>query len=241
MDTIIEVKELVKDYKGFLANDHVNIRVPRGSVYGLIGRNGAGKTTLMKMILGFSNRTDGTIIINGKEDEDGLWKERNRIGSIIEVPAFYDEMSCYANLMYHAKLVGVSDKKLVNDTLDLVGLLKFKNRKVKAFSLGMRQKLGIACAIIGEPDVLMLDEPTNGLDPVAIAEIRKLLLKLNKEKGVTIFISSHILGEMEKMATDYSFMLDGKVIESLSKEELEKTGDDLETHFLKMVGGEIDG
>lgn len=240
MGTIIETKDLVKEYKGFFANDNVNIKVPEGSVYGLIGRNGAGKTTLMKMILGFSNRTSGTIIINGKSDESSLWKERNKIGSIIEVPAFYDEMSCYANLMYHAKLVGVSKRSTVMKTLELVGLSKFRNRKVKAFSLGMRQKLGIACAIIGNPDILMLDEPTNGLDPVAIAEIRRLLLKLNKEKGVTIFISSHILGEMEKMATDYSFMLDGKVIKSLTKEELENTGKDLETYFLELAGEEID-
>lgn len=240
MEYIIETRALVKEYKGFLANDEVNIKVPKGSVYGLIGRNGAGKTTLMKMILGYSNRTSGTVIINGKESERELWEERSRIGSIIEVPAFYDEMSCYANLMYHAKLIGSGNKQLVLDTLEQVGLLKFKNRKVKAFSLGMRQKLGIACAIIGNPDILMLDEPTNGLDPVAIAEIRKLLLRLNKEKGITIFVSSHILGEMEKLADYFAFMLDGKSVDSISKKELEEKGKDLETYFLDMVGGGID-
>ena len=129
-------------------------------------------------------------------------------------------------------------KKEVNEVLKKVDLLKFKRRKVKAFSLGMRQKLGIACALLGDPDLLLLDEPTNGLDPVAIAEIRHLLTDLNKG-GVTIFISSHILGEMEKIATDYAFMVDGKVIKSLSSKELKESGKDLETYFLDIVGGNI--
>lgn len=239
MEYFVETKSLVKDYKGFLANNEVDVRVPKGKIFGLVGRNGAGKTTLMKMILGYANKTRGTIIINGKQEESELWKERNRIGSIIETPAFYNEMSCYENLMYHAKLIGVSDKALVLDTLEQVGLAQFKDRKVKAFSLGMRQKLGIACAIIGSPDMLMLDEPTNGLDPVAIAEIRRLLVKLNQEKGITIFVSSHILGEMEKMAECFSFMVDGKIVDSITLEELECTGKDLETYFLDLIGGEV--
>ena len=218
-----------------MANDGVNIKVPKGSIFGLIGRNGAGKTTLMKLILGFANKTSGEIIINGKTEEKDLWQERGKIGSIIEVPAFYDDMSCFANTMYQAKLHG-KGRKEVNEVLKKVDLLKFKRRKVKAFSLGMRQKLGIACALLGGPDILLLDEPTNGLDPVAIAEIRHLLTDLNKS-GVTIFISSHILGEMEKIATDYAFMVDGKVIKSLSSQELKESGKDLETYFLDIVGG----
>ena len=235
MKYIIETKNLKKNYKGFMANDGVNIKVPNGSIFGLIGRNGAGKTTLMKLILGFANKTSGEIIINGKTEEKDLWEERGKIGSIIEVPAFYDDMSCYANTIYQAKLHG-KGRKEVNEVLKKVDLLKFKHRKVKAFSLGMRQKLGIACALLGNPDLLLLDEPTNGLDPVAIAEIRHLLTDLNKQ-GVTIFISSHILGEMEKIATDYAFMVDGKVIKSLSSKELKKSGKDLETYFLDIVGG----
>lgn len=235
MEYIIETKDLQKNYKGFMANDGVNIKVPKGSIFGLIGRNGAGKTTLMKLILGFANKTSGEIIINGKTEEKDLWQERGKIGSIIEVPAFYDDMSCFANTMYQAKLHG-KGKKEVNEVLKKVDLLKFKRRKVKAFSLGMRQKLGIACALLGGPDILLLDEPTNGLDPVAIAEIRHLLTDLNKS-GVTIFISSHILGEMEKIATDYAFMVDGKVIKSLSSQELKESGKDLETYFLDIVGG----
>ncbi|MCI8285911.1 MAG: ATP-binding cassette domain-containing protein [Firmicutes bacterium] len=237
MDYIIETKNLTKDYKGFLANDNVSIQIPKGAVHGLIGRNGAGKTTLMKMILGFSNRTGGTIIINGKEDEASLWAERSKIGSIIETPAFYDEMTCFANLMYHAKLIGYGDKSHVMEILRRVGLERFKGRKVKAFSLGMRQKLGIACAILGKPEFLMLDEPTNGLDPVSIAEIRTLLLDINEKDGVTILISSHILGEMEKLASSFSFMLDGKLVDSITKEELEEKNQDLETYFLEMAGG----
>lgn len=235
MEYIIETKNLKKNYKGFMANDGVNIKVPNGSIFGLIGRNGAGKTTLMKLILGFANKTSGEIIINGKTEEKDLWEERGKIGSIIEVPAFYDDMSCYANTIYQAKLHG-KGRKEVNEVLKKVDLLKFKHRKVKAFSLGMRQKLGIACALLGNPDLLLLDEPTNGLDPVAIAEIRHLLTDLNQQ-GVTIFISSHILGEMEKIATDYAFMVDGKVIKSLSSKELKKSGKDLETYFLDIVGG----
>ena len=235
MEYIIETKNLKKNYKGFMANDGVNIKVPNGSIFGLIGRNGAGKTTLMKLILGFANKTSGEIIINGKTEEKDLWEERGKIGSIIEVPAFYDDMSCYANTIYQAKLHG-KGRKEVNEVLKKVDLLKFKHRKVKAFSLGMRQKLGIACALLGNPDLLLLDEPTNGLDPVAIAEIRHLLTDLNKQ-GVTIFISSHILGEMEKIATDYAFVVDGKVIKSLSSKELKESGKDLETYFLDIVGG----
>ena len=235
MEYIIETKDLQKNYKGFMANDGVNIKVPKGSIFGLIGRNGAGKTTLMKLMLGFANKTSGEIIINGKTEEKDLWQERGKIGSIIEVPAFYEDMSCFANTMYQAKLHG-KGRKEVNEVLKTVDLLKFKHRKVKAFSLGMRQKLGIACALLGDPDLLLLDEPTNGLDPVAIAEIRHLLTDLNKS-GVTIFISSHILGEMEKIATDYAFMVDGKVIKSLSSEELKESGKDLETYFLDIVGG----
>ncbi len=235
MEYAIETHGLTKDYKGFLANDNVDISVPKGSIFGLIGRNGAGKTTFMKMILGFANKTSGTILINGKSSESDLWKERGHIGSIIEVPAFYNEMSAYANAMYYAKLHG-KGRKEVKEVLEKVDLYKVRNRHVKAFSLGMRQKLGIACALLGDPDILMLDEPTNGLDPVAIAEIRELLESLNKE-GVTIFISSHILPEMEKIATDYAFMLDGKVAKLFSAAELKASGKDLESYFLEVAGG----
>lgn len=235
MEYAIETQGLTKDYKGFLANDNVDISVPKGSIFGLIGRNGAGKTTFMKMILGFANKTSGTILINGKSSESDLWKERGHIGSIIEVPAFYNEMSAYANAMYYAKLHG-KGRKEVKEVLEKVDLYKVRNRHVKAFSLGMRQKLGIACALLGDPDILMLDEPTNGLDPVAIAEIRELLESLNKE-GVTIFISSHILPEMEKIATDYAFMLDGKVAKLFSAAELKASGKDLESYFLEVAGG----
>ena len=235
MEYAIETHGLTKDYKGFLANDNVDISVPKGSIFGLIGRNGAGKTTFMKMIIGFANKTSGTILINGKSSESDLWKERGHIGSIIEVPAFYNEMSAYANAMYYAKLHG-KGRKEVKEVLEKVDLYKVRNRHVKAFSLGMRQKLGIACALLGDPDILMLDEPTNGLDPVAIAEIRELLESLNKE-GVTIFISSHILPEMEKIATDYAFMLDGKVAKLFSAAELKASGKDLESYFLEVAGG----
>lgn len=235
MEYIIETANLQKKYRSFIANDKITLKVPRGSIFGLIGRNGSGKTTLMKLILGFSNPTAGSISINGKTAERELWQERSKIGSIIEVPAFYNEMSCYSNTMYQAKLHGQS-KTRVQEVLKNVGLWDVRHRRVKALSLGMRQKLGIACALLGNPDMLMLDEPTNGLDPVSIAEIRKLLTDLNR-RGVTIVISSHILGEMEKIATDYAFIINGKIVSTMSATDLENTGKSLEDYFLDIVGG----
>lgn len=228
---------ITKSYKGFLANDSVDIHVEKGSIYGLIGRNGAGKTTLMRMLLGLSIPTSGTFNVLGC-DSKNLSKISKKIGFIIETPTFYDNMTVYQNLYIRAQLIDLADyDKAIKETLALVGLAECAKLKVKKLSLGMRQKLGIACAILGDPELLILDEPTNGLDPIVIVEIRKILQGL-ANKGTTIIISSHILGEMGKLATSYGFIVGGKLVREISTEELSMESIDLERVFIEMVGGE---
>lgn len=239
MENIIVTKNLTKEFKGYKANDSISMCVKKGSIYGLIGRNGAGKTTFMRMLLGLSKPTKGDIQLFGKSGSE-MNRERSRIGSIIETPAFVSHMSAYDNLVIRADLIGLHNKdKAITDVLKKVGLYEKRNHKVKSFSLGMRQSLGIAAAILGEPDLLILDEPINGLDPIAIANVRKILLELNK-KGTTIIISSHILGEMEKVATCYGFIVEGKLVKEISEEDVRNNKVDLEKFFIQIAGGELD-
>ena len=166
-----------------------------------------------------------------------LMDARCKTGSLIETPTFYENMSVYENLKIRGMLIGISDlHNEIESKLETVGLMPKKNSKVKSLSLGMRQKLGIACAILGEPELLILDEPINGLDPIAIKEVRNILLDMNK-KGVTILISSHILGEMEKIATNYAFIVEGKLVKTLNRKEIETHHIDLENYFMDLVGG----
>ncbi|MDD6489988.1 MAG: ATP-binding cassette domain-containing protein [Clostridia bacterium] len=230
----ISTSSLTKIYGLQKANDNVTMTIEKGDIYGLIGRNGAGKTTLMKMILGLTLPSSGSLTINGSTDLDA---ERKKIGSIIEVPAFFDKMTALQNLIYTAKLYGIKDcEKRAEDCLKTVGLYEVKDKAVKAYSLGMRQKLGIANALINDPEILILDEPVNGLDPVAIAEVRKILQKINKEKGTTILVSSHILGEMQKLAEKFGFISNGKFLKQITKKEVEESGLDLEDYSLKLLG-----
>ena len=239
MEDIIVTKDLTKEYRGYKAHHAISMCVKKGSIYGLIGRNGAGKTTFMRMLLGLSKPTKGEIQLFGKKGKE-MNQERSRIGSIIETPAFITRLSAYDNLMLRADLLGLKDKKkAIHEALKKVGLYEKRGQKVKGFSLGMRQSLGIACAILGEPELLILDEPINGLDPIAIANVRKILLDLNK-KGTTIIISSHILGEMEKVATCYGFIVEGKLVKEISEEEVKNNKVDLEKFFIKIAGGELD-
>ena len=233
-NNVLVTNGLSKHYGAKKALDDVSLIVPKGSIFGLIGRNGAGKTTFMKVVLGFVNQNAGTIEILGEKDD--LSKVRPKIGSLIETPTFYDDMTAYHNLKYRALLIGASEKSC-DDVLKMVGLYDDKNTHVRNFSLGMRQRLGIAEALLGNPEILMLDEPINGLDPVAIKEVRDVMETMSKN-GVTIFISSHILGEMEKTATHYAFINEGKVIKQISATELASSKTDLETYFLKLIGGE---
>lgn len=217
---VIETRQLSKQYRKQKAVNQVDLHVKKGSIYGLIGKNGAGKTTIMKMICGLASQTEGEVILFGgnEENKDLVYK---RIGMLIENPGLYPGMNAYDNLKCKALCMGISNySEKICEILELVGLERTGGKAVKKFSLGMKQRLGIALALIGEPDVLVLDEPINGLDPQGIAEIREMLVKLNQEKNITILISSHILEELSKIVTDYGIIRDGKLVEEISKEEL---------------------
>lgn len=216
MEYIIETKNLTKQFPNKLAVDHVDMHIKRGDIYGFIGRNGAGKTTAMKLILGLLNPTDGEISLFGDTNLD---KQRIRIGSLIEAPGLYKNASAFENMKRFSILFGGTDEE-IKEILDLVGLGNVGNRKAGSFSLGMKQRLGIAIALLGNPEILVLDEPINGLDPAGIKEIRDTILKLNQEKNVTFLISSHLLDELAKITTTYGIINDGRLIEEVDAKEL---------------------
>lgn len=219
-DYLLVTKELTKIYKETLAVSGVNIHIKRGSIYGLIGKNGAGKTTIMKMISGLAKPTSGTYEYTGFNCSE---KEAYaRIGALIESPAIEPNLTAYDNLKIKCLAYGIGDKKYILDLLDLVGLSSSGKKKAGKFSLGQKQRLGIALALVGDPDFLILDEPINGLDPQGIAEVREMLSKLNEERGITILISSHILEELSKLATDYAIIDNGKIIEESTNKELKE-------------------
>lgn len=215
MDYVIETQNLVKQYKTKRAVDNISIHVKKGDIYGLIGKNGAGKTTLMKLILGLAKPTSGKIFLYGDEK---LNEERRKIGSLIEEPGLYKNCTAYENMVRFAKLYG-TDAKEINDLLKLVNLSDTGSKKVSQFSLGMKQRLGIAIALLGNPELLILDEPINGLDPAGIKEIRDVIIDLN-HKGVTFLISSHLLDELAKIVTNYGIISEGSLIEEISAKEL---------------------
>ncbi|QUH21305.1 ATP-binding cassette domain-containing protein [Alkaliphilus sp. B6464] len=219
-ETVLKTKDITKRYKNHLAVNNVNIDIKQGDIYGLVGKNGAGKTTLLRMISGLTMPSGGDIELFSETSNDGLSKSRMRTGCIIETPSFFPYLSATKNLEYYRIQKGIVDKKCVEDTLKMVGLEDTGKKKFKDFSLGMKQRLGLAFAIIGSPDLLILDEPINGLDPTGIVEFRELLLKLNKEKNITIIISSHILGELSQLATNYGFIHNGYLLEQISSKEL---------------------
>lgn len=219
-DYVIETRHLTKTYGKMNAVSDVDMHVKKGSIYGLIGKNGAGKTTIMKVICGMAKETKGEVYLFGRLNERTKVSYK-RLGVLIENPGIYPGMSAYDNLKCKAICLGISNyKETIHDILTLVGLEHTKRKAVRKFSLGMKQRLGIALALIGEPDVLVLDEPINGLDPQGIVEIREMLLRLNKERKITILISSHILEELSKIVTDYGIIKDGKLIEEMTREEL---------------------
>lgn len=218
-ELIIETDNLTKRFMGGkVAADHVSMHVRKGEIYGFIGRNGAGKTTTMKVILGLLLPTEGSFKLFGSTN---LEEGRKRTGSLIEAPGLYKNCSAYENMKRFAILTGSSDKE-IKDLLDLVGLGNVGKRKAGKFSLGMKQRLGIAISLLGNPELLILDEPINGLDPAGIKELRDCFIKLNRERGVTILISSHLLGELDKIATTYGIINNGKLVEEISAEELKK-------------------
>ena len=219
-DVILKTNNLTKKYKDFTALNNANITINKGDIYGLIGRNGAGKTTLMKVITTLTNKTSGEFYLFDKDDSD-LTETKRRIGCLIENPAFFENLTAYQNLKYYAIQKGIIDYSQIDKVLDLVKLSDSKNKKFKTFSLGMKQRLGIAFAMLDNPDFVILDEPINGLDPTGISELRETLKKLNEESNITMLISSHILSELYLLANRFCFIEKGKIIKELSKEELD--------------------
>lgn len=218
MELVLQTNGLTKKYGEKIAVDNVNINIAKGDIYGLIGKNGAGKTTIMKMICGLISENEGDIKLFGSGN---LKKGRKRIGTIIEQPGLYPNMTARENLIYYDKLLGITDYSNVEEVLRLVGLDSTGQKKTKAFSMGMKQRLSIAISLIGNPDFLILDEPINGLDPSGIKEIRELLLKLNYENDITILISSHILEEVFRITTKYGIIKNGVLVDEFSAEELQ--------------------
>lgn len=220
-NAILEVANLTKSYGSFNALENVNIVMEKGHIYGFIGENGSGKTTLMRILTGLAFQDAGRLSIFGKENLSEINPMRKRIGSMIEMPALYPQYTAYRNLELQRILMGNPDKSVCSKLLGMVGLGEARHKKVKTFSMGMKQRLSIALALVGKPDLLILDEPINGLDPKNIAQLRSLLKKLNEEHKVTMLISSHILSELYLLATDYIIIHKGHVIEELSHTDLE--------------------
>lgn len=221
MEYLLSTNKLTKKYKKCSAVNQVDLHIRKGDIYGFIGRNGAGKTTFLKMISGLAHPTSGEVTMFGYSGKE-LYHHNvyGRIGALIEAPGLYPNMTAYENLKLKCLYAGISKKGYVEELLELVGLSYTGKKKVKAFSLGMKQRLGIAIALVGEPDLLVLDEPINGLDPQGIVEVREIIHKLNKERNITFIISSHILEELSKIATNYGIIHKGNLIMELSREEL---------------------
>ena len=219
---VLQTNNLSKNYKKFKALDGLTMNVPRGAIYGFVGRNGAGKTTLIRLICGLQFPSSGSFELYGVSNSDkSISVSRRRMGAVVETPSIYLDMTAADNLKQQYRILGLPSFDGIDDILKLVGLENTGKKKARNFSLGMRQRLGIAVALCGNPDFLVLDEPINGLDPQGIIEIRELILKLNRERKITVLISSHILDELSRLATHYGFIDKGKLIKEMSAEELE--------------------
>ena len=219
-DLLLEVNGITKRFGGIVAVENVSFKVHEGEVISIIGPNGAGKTTFLRLVTGLAFPTSGTLSLWGNSGTEELQKQRKRIGSMIETPALFPSMTAYQNMEVQRIQRGIPDKSVIKRTLDMVGLQDTGKKSVRNFSLGMRQRLGIAIALSGSPDFLILDEPINGLDPQGIIEIRELILKLNHEHGITVLISSHILDELSRIATHFGFIDKGQMIQEISALEL---------------------
>ena len=219
-EIVLQTKQLSKRYKEFTALDRADMTVYGGDIYGLIGRNGAGKTTIMKIVTGLTEKSDGNFEIFSKLGNSAQ-NEKRRMGCLIENPAFFGSLTAYQNLKYYALQKGIADSKQIDEALSLVNLSEVKNKKFRKFSLGMKQRLGIALAVMDNPDLIILDEPINGLDPIGISELRDTFKKLSCERGVTLIISSHILSELYMIANRFLFIEKGRVLKEITKEELD--------------------
>ena len=219
MEYILTTENLTKTYGKAVAAGDINLHIKKGEVYGLIGRNGAGKTTILKMICGLSTPTSGSFTFMGKTGAD-LVSYRNKIGSLIETPSLFPKMSAFQNVKLKCLAFGINDDKYVNSLLEQVGLENVGKKNAQSFSLGMRQRLGIALALVGNPEFIILDEPINGLDPQGIAEMRVIINRLSKELGMTVIVSSHILDELVKVADSFAIINGGRLMDEFTAEEL---------------------
>ena len=224
MDYVLQTQGLTKRYRRSKALDGLTMGVPKGAIYGLVGKNGAGKTTLIRLICGLQEPTSGSYSLYGvSNDRKELLQTRRRMGAVVETPSIYLNMSARENLEQQALILGLPSLRGLEELLELVGLENAGPKKAGHFSLGMRQRLGLAVALVGDPDFLVLDEPTNGLDPQGIVDMRELILKLNRERQVSFLVSSHILGELSRTATHYGIIDQGRMVKELSAEELEQS------------------
>ena len=222
MDYVLQTNALCKNYKHFKALNGLSMNIPKGAIYGFVGKNGAGKTTLIRLICGLQMPTSGDYTLYGKKStEQEITKSHRRMGAVVETPSVYLDMTAEDNLKQQYLILGLPSFDGLTDILKLVGLENTGKKKAKNFSLGMKQRLGIAIALVGDPDFLVLDEPINGLDPQGIIEMRELILKLNRERQITVLISSHILDELSRLATHYGFIDNGRMVKEMTAEELE--------------------
>lgn len=222
MEYVLTTTDLSKDYRKFKALNALSMHIPQGAIYGFVGKNGAGKTTLIRLICGLQTPTDGEYSLFAIDSKDkNIVKARRRMGAVVETPSIYLDMTAEENLKEQYRIVGMPSFDGIPDLLNLVGLQNAGKKKASNFSLGMKQRLGIAIALAGNPDFIVLDEPTNGLDPQGIIEMRELILKLNREYGITFLISSHILDELARLATHYGFIDKGCLVKEISAAELE--------------------
>jgi len=235
MNYVIKTNYLTKAYQGKEVVSQVNMKVKKGEIYGFLGPNGAGKTTIMKMLTNLIKPTSGEIEMFGEKLTHTSYELLKRIGSIIEYPAFYDRLTARENLELHCEYMGYYDHKSIDSALDLVKLTDIENKSVKDFSLGMKQRLGIARAIIIKPELLILDEPINGLDPVGIKEVRHLFHMLSREYGMTLLISSHILGEIEQIADTIGVIREGNLIKEVSMEAIREKN----TEYVELTVNDV--
>lgn len=243
MEAILRTTDLTKQYRGVRAVDHVSLSIDKGDIFGFVGANGAGKTTFMRMVCGLIKPTAGHLELFGASSPTELQKMRRKMGALIEHPAVYTNMSALQNLDIQRRYLemdfGKDPKKALTELLDLVGLADVKDRKAGKFSLGMRQRLGIAMALVGSPEFVILDEPTIGLDPIGVMEMRELVLNLNRRREITVLFSSHNLAEMAQVATKYGFLDRGRLLEVITAEELgqvcQSRGINLETYFVELL------
>jgi len=222
MEYVLRTNALCKNYKDYKALNGLSMNVPKGSIYGFVGKNGAGKTTLIRLICGLQEPTSGEYTLYGRKNTDkSILKSRRRIGAVVETPSIYLDMTAQENLKQQYQILGLPSYDGLEEILKLVGLEHTGRKKAKNFSLGMRQRLGIAIALVGDPDFLVLDEPVNGLDPQGIIEMRELLLNLNRKHQITVLISSHILDELSRLATHYGFIDKGHLVKEITAKEFE--------------------